>query len=395
MRDEAFYAESETDRRRRTASSSRRPTGAEVEWVEEPSAISSGCRPGRSRLLGVLRRAIPTSSRRESRRNEVISFVEGRPAGPVGLAHQLLAGASRCRAIPRTSCMSGSTRSPTTSPQCGYPDTEQSDCANVLAGRPAHGRQGHPALPRGLLAGLPDGGRAGAAAARLRARLVDQRGPEDLEVARQRHRPAGAGRAPTGSTRCATSCCARCRSATTATSRTAPWSAGMNGDLANDYGNLGQRVLSIIGQELRRQGAGRARSPRPTRRCSTAPGRCWASCAAELDDQAFHRALTSIWEVIADANRYVDAQAPWALRKTDPARMRHGALGAGRDDPARGAPGAALHARTRRASCSISSPCRPRSGRSPPSTARSCRARRCRRRRASSRASSSLRRPRR
>jgi methionyl-tRNA synthetase len=40
----------------------------------------------------------------------------------------------------------------------------------------------------------------------------------------------------------------------------------------------------------------------------------------ELEEQAFHRALVSIWEVIADANRYVDAQAPWALAKTDPAR---------------------------------------------------------------------------
>jgi methionyl-tRNA synthetase len=28
-----------------------------------------------------------------------------------------------------------------------------------------------------------------------------------------------------------------------------------------------------------------------------------------------------IFEVIAAANRYVDAQAPWALRKTDPERM--------------------------------------------------------------------------
>ena len=41
---------------------------------------------------------------------------------------------------------------------------------------------------------------------------------------------------------------------------------------------------------------------------------------AELDEQAFHKALTAIWEVIADANRYVDAQAPWALAKTDPVR---------------------------------------------------------------------------
>ena len=41
---------------------------------------------------------------------------------------------------------------------------------------------------------------------------------------------------------------------------------------------------------------------------------------SELDDQAFHKALGAIWEVIADANRYVDAQAPWALAKTDPVR---------------------------------------------------------------------------
>ncbi|MGB1007997.1 MAG: methionine--tRNA ligase, partial [Thalassobaculaceae bacterium] len=27
------------------------------------------------------------------------------------------------------------------------------------------------------------------------------------------------------------------------------------------------------------------------------------------------------WEVVGAANRYVDEQAPWTLRKTDPARM--------------------------------------------------------------------------
>ncbi len=58
----------------------------------------------------------------------------------------------------------------------------------------------------------------------------------------------------------------------------------------------------------------------PTTRCSSAPGACCRSCAPRLDEQAFHRALIAIWEVIADANRYVDAQAPWALAKTDPVR---------------------------------------------------------------------------
>ncbi len=34
-----------------------------------------------------------------------------------------------------------------------------------------------------------------------------------------------------------------------------------------------------------------------------------------------NRALDAIWKVVADANRYFAAQAPWALKKTDPARM--------------------------------------------------------------------------
>jgi methionyl-tRNA synthetase len=40
-----------------------------------------------------------------------------------------------------------------------------------------------------------------------------------------------------------------------------------------------------------------------------------------LDVQAFHLALTAIWKLVSDSNRYVDDQAPWALRKTDPDRM--------------------------------------------------------------------------
>jgi methionyl-tRNA synthetase len=94
----------------------------------------------------------------------------------------------------------------------------------------------------------------------------------------------------------------------------------MNGDLANAYGNLCQRVLSIVakncGEKVPPKGAiieadtallDRAKGLLPIVR-------------AELDEQAFHRALAAIWEVIADANRYVDAQAPWALAKTDPVR---------------------------------------------------------------------------
>ena len=40
-----------------------------------------------------------------------------------------------------------------------------------------------------------------------------------------------------------------------------------------------------------------------------------------FDQQAFHEGLRQIWDVIAEANRYIDQMAPWTLRKTDPERM--------------------------------------------------------------------------
>ena len=35
----------------------------------------------------------------------------------------------------------------------------------------------------------------------------------------------------------------------------------------------------------------------------------------------FHEALEDVWKVVRAANGYIDRQAPWALRRTDPARM--------------------------------------------------------------------------
>ena len=61
---------------------------------------------------------------------------------------------------------------------------------DVLAGGAAPARQGHPPLPLRLLARDAARGRLRAAPAALRPRLPAARRPEDLEVARQRRRPA-------------------------------------------------------------------------------------------------------------------------------------------------------------------------------------------------------------
>ncbi|WP_204313551.1 hypothetical protein, partial [Klebsiella michiganensis] len=46
-----------------------------------------------------------------------------------------------------------------------------------------------------------------------------------------------------------------------------------------------------------------------------------ATARKAMAEQGIHHALAAIFAVVADANRYFAAQEPWALKKTDPARM--------------------------------------------------------------------------
>jgi methionyl-tRNA synthetase len=95
----------------------------------------------------------------------------------------------------------------------------------------------------------------------------------------------------------------------------------INSDLANDLGNLAQRVLSMIARNCA------AAVPSPgalTAADETLLAACRAllpRLRADFAEQGFHRGLEAIWEVISAGNRYVDEQAPWALAKTDRARM--------------------------------------------------------------------------
>jgi methionyl-tRNA synthetase len=96
----------------------------------------------------------------------------------------------------------------------------------------------------------------------------------------------------------------------------------LNGDLANDFGNLAQRVLAMINRNC----AASVPEPGPVAEADErllAEARGLLSRVRPLiaEQQAFHLALETIWRVVAEANRYVDEQAPWALRRTDPMRM--------------------------------------------------------------------------
>ncbi len=95
----------------------------------------------------------------------------------------------------------------------------------------------------------------------------------------------------------------------------------INSDLSNDFGNLVQRVLSMINRNC--EGA------------MPAPGsyenddlQLLGNAGALIDDvrdsveqQALSEALEQIWRIIRQANSYVDHQAPWKLKSSDPKRM--------------------------------------------------------------------------
>jgi len=95
----------------------------------------------------------------------------------------------------------------------------------------------------------------------------------------------------------------------------------MNVELANDLGNLAQRTLSQVaknlGGALPPVGAATAEDAVLLDAAAALPG----LLRGHLARIAFGDALEEAWRVIRAANAYIDHQAPWALRKTDPARM--------------------------------------------------------------------------
>ncbi|MFT3672030.1 methionine--tRNA ligase [Aestuariivirga sp.] len=95
----------------------------------------------------------------------------------------------------------------------------------------------------------------------------------------------------------------------------------MNAELANDLGNLAQRSLSMInkncGAKVPVQGP---LSEADTAMLDAAKG-LLAEVRAQHKAYAISKAMDAVWKVVADANRYFAGQEPWALKKTDPARM--------------------------------------------------------------------------
>ncbi len=104
-----------------------------------------------------------------------------------------------------------------------------------------------------------------------------------------------------------------------------------NADLANDFGNLLNRTLSMTGRYL----DGERPAPRPpdASPLASAWGNVLANYRERLERCLLHEALETLWGFVGRANRFVDSEQPWALAKSarneDPAAAQRlqGVLG--------------------------------------------------------------------
>ncbi|WP_282608301.1 methionine--tRNA ligase [Pelagibius sp. Alg239-R121] len=316
VRDEAFYTESELTKQpdgTRIATAS----GAEVEWVEEPSYFFR-LSAWQDRLLAFYE-ANPDFIAPDTRRNEVISFVKG------GLKDLSVSRTTFSWGIPVPDdadhimyvWLDALTNYITAA---GYPDVESADYSNYwpadlhMVGKdilrfhavywPAFLMAADLPAPKRVFAHgwwTNEGQKISKSLGNVidPLQLVETYGLDPVRYFLLREVPFGndgdlSKRAIVGR---------------------------MNGDLTNDLGNLAQRVLSMIAKNCNNAvpspGAFQPVDEALLALSEVLPQRL----REEYGQQAFNKALEATWDVIAAANRYVDDQAPWALKKTDPERM--------------------------------------------------------------------------
>src|SRR6516225_280829 len=95
----------------------------------------------------------------------------------------------------------------------------------------------------------------------------------------------------------------------------------INADLANDLGNLAQRSLSMIDKNCGRQIPAPGTLTHADTTILAAADALYAHARDAMDRQAIKHYLDAVWAVVADANRYFAGEAPWAKRRSDPNRM--------------------------------------------------------------------------
>ncbi len=97
----------------------------------------------------------------------------------------------------------------------------------------------------------------------------------------------------------------------------------INTELANDLGNLFQRVLSMVNKNCGATIPAFAElsdlDKNLVELCKDVPQKV----RKEMQALHFNKALDAIWELVTASNKYMDTAKPWELKKSDPEAMAH------------------------------------------------------------------------
>ncbi len=97
--------------------------------------------------------------------------------------------------------------------------------------------------------------------------------------------------------------------------------ARSNSELANNIGNLTQRVLSFINKNCRGVVPSNSNLQNIDKELIEAAYSVIVNMREDIDKQALNNAYEHVVRLGSRANEYIDHQAPWKLQKNDPIRM--------------------------------------------------------------------------
>ncbi|HWV21241.1 MAG TPA: methionine--tRNA ligase [Devosia sp.] len=95
----------------------------------------------------------------------------------------------------------------------------------------------------------------------------------------------------------------------------------VNADLANNLGNLAQRSLSMINKNCDAKVPELGALTDADNAIINEVTEALTAAQKAMDEQLVHEATGALIAALSSANNYFAAQEPWALKKTDPARM--------------------------------------------------------------------------
>ncbi|MFC3705929.1 methionine--tRNA ligase [Devosia honganensis] len=95
----------------------------------------------------------------------------------------------------------------------------------------------------------------------------------------------------------------------------------VNADLANNLGNLAQRSLSMINKNCEGRVPEIGALTDADEGLIAEVGQALEAAQKAMDQQLVHEATGALIGALSSANNYFAGQEPWALKKTDPARM--------------------------------------------------------------------------